>query len=70
MSPISNRTNVRKKIDNFQNVRFLGPLVYNAAGPTPMLYGVVSWGNGCGNPDYPGIYTKVAAYRDWINNCN
>lgn len=29
--------------------------------------GITSWGVGCVN-ELPGIYTKVAAYRDWIDD--
>lgn len=38
-----------------------GPLVVNS-----ILYGVVSWGFGCAQPLYPGVYSKVSAVRDWI----
>ncbi|CAB9504259.1 Venom serine protease [Seminavis robusta] len=40
-----------------------GPLVI---GDT--LVGVVSWGIGCAEPDYPGVNAKVSAAAEWIDN--
>lgn len=39
-----------------------GPLVLDKT-----LIGIVSFGNGCNRSGFPGVYTKVAHYRMWIN---
>ena len=35
-----------------------GPLVYQNF-DRPEVFGVTSWGYGCANPSYPGIYADV-----------
>uniref|UniRef100_A0A8C3UH73 Transmembrane serine protease 4 n=1 Tax=Catharus ustulatus TaxID=91951 RepID=A0A8C3UH73_CATUS len=42
-----------------------GPLLYS--GGRWQVVGIVSWGQGCGTPSTPGVYTSVRAYLDWIS---
>ncbi|XP_039508220.1 complement factor I isoform X2 [Pimephales promelas] len=43
-----------------------GPLVCKDASGVSYVWGIVSWGEKCGEPNNPGVYTKVAHYFDWI----
>ncbi|XP_042828120.1 serine protease 41 isoform X5 [Panthera tigris] len=42
-----------------------GPLACEKRGVWIQV-GIVSWGSGCGRPNWPGVYTNVSAYFDWI----
>lgn len=42
-----------------------GPLV-RTDGPASVLVGIVSYGQGCAQKGKPSVYTKVAAFADWI----
>ncbi|XP_017107487.2 trypsin eta isoform X2 [Drosophila bipectinata] len=42
-----------------------GPLVCSGR-----LAGIISWGVGCADPGYPGVYTNVTHFLDWIRIAN
>ena len=44
-----------------------GPLVCEYNGKW-YLEGITSWGYGCGDPGYPGVYTKVRHYLTWVKD--
>lgn len=46
-----------------------GPLMGTARNDTAQWYaeGVVSFGVKCGTEGWPGVYTKVSEYLDWIH---
>lgn len=49
---------------------FGGPLIWSKKIEPQTWYqiGIVSWiFQPCGNPKYPGLYTKVSNYINWIN---
>ena len=44
-----------------------GPFVCNDNGKA-IIAGVVSWGNGCALPNFPGVYARTTHVLDWIKS--
>ncbi|XP_019696234.1 trypsin 3A1-like isoform X1 [Harpegnathos saltator] len=45
-----------------------GPLHVKGSNAHLELIGIISWGRGCARPNFPGIYTKLTNYMDWLKN--
>ncbi len=43
-----------------------GPLVVPDGDDGWLQAGIVSWGIGCGDPGFPGVYTRVTRFYDWV----
>jgi secreted trypsin-like serine protease len=43
-----------------------GPITRTTDSGTSRLVGIVSWGLGCAHPGKPGIYTRIATFREFI----
>ena len=55
---VSSMFHVNKEIKNIANIRFTDKFT---------LLGATSWGNGCAQPNAPGVYAKVSVLIDWIH---
>jgi secreted trypsin-like serine protease len=43
-----------------------GPLVV-LVNNEPQQVGIVSWGIGCAEPGYPGVFTRVSEFKEWLS---
>ena len=43
-----------------------GPMFRRDAGNAWIQVGIVSWGNGCARPNYPGVYSQVSTFASGI----
>ena len=45
-----------------------GPFVCITKDKVPIITGIVSFGLGCAQPYYPGVYSRVTKALDWIKS--
>ena len=45
-----------------------GPLMIFTSSEQWVLVGLTSFGFGCAQPGYAGVYTRIPAYVNWINS--
>ena len=43
-----------------------GPLICIDKQNQPILTGITSFGIGCARKNFPGVYTRISSYREWI----
>jgi secreted trypsin-like serine protease len=54
------------KVDVCQGDAGGGAVRLNPASDTYEIVGIVSWGIGCGDPSYPGVYTSASFIAPWV----
>jgi secreted trypsin-like serine protease len=42
-------------------------MIYDSNSDTWNIAGITSYGYGCALPDYPGVYTRVSMFVNWIS---
>ena len=59
--------NEQNRSDTCEGDSGSGLIIYNNFFE-PVLLGLTSWGNGCAQQGYAGVYTRLAAFDDWLKS--
>jgi secreted trypsin-like serine protease len=59
--------NEKNRSDTCEGDSGSGLIIYNNFFE-PVLLGLTSWGNGCAQQGYAGVYTRLAAFDDWLKS--
>ena len=44
-----------------------GPLICTSTDGSDFLAGISSWGLFCGHSDYPGVFSHIKHFKEWID---
>ena len=63
----ANAIDEQKPSDTCEGDSGAGLIIYNNFFE-PVLLGITSWGNGCAEQGYAGVYTRLAMFDDWLKS--